>query len=361
MAAGEIRAMTGVRGVAAVFVMIYHLELNRISAEGPFSIFLNHGYLSVDLFFVLSGFVLAHVYGPPVVSGTYRFSEFLWHRIARIYPLYIVLTVAFLALALIKSQAAEFSPEVLISNFVLLQSLGNWPSIDPPAWSVSAEMVAYLLFPLIALLCLKSGRTTAILAGFAACLAILVMTLAASWHYIGTPIAKGPLDIIVSPFTLIRCLAGFTIGQLLWRVHADPRVVSVASRTPVQAVVAILTLAALTQQDSDLVDYLMIVVLILCLSTDRGVLADFFASPPLHFLGVVSFAIYLTHYRAFGVWGLAERVFGAFDPMIRNTAATVVTALVVIAVSWLLHIMVEKPCRRWMRRGLPAIAGKPAA
>ncbi|MEN3147751.1 acyltransferase [Neorhizobium sp. IRAMC:178] len=352
--------MTGIRGAAAVFVMIYHFELDRVPSNGAFSTFLNHGYLSVDLFFILSGFVMAHVYGPSFLSGAFRFGDFLWHRIARIYPLYLAVTLAFIALAFVKSSRVDIGPDVFLSNMLMLQALGNWPSIDPPAWSVSAEMVVYLLFPVIGLLCLKSSRTAALLLGIGALLAILILTLAASLHYIGSTISKGLLDLIASPFTLIRCLAGFTLGQLVWRLHNDPAAASFASRTSIQICVGLLVLVALTQTDWDFPIYLLIILLIFCLSTDRGMFSGFFASRPLHFLGDISFAVYLTHYRALGVWGMVEGRLGNTDFVIRNLVATVVTSMVVIAVSWLLHVAIERPCRQLIRKGSAAFARRPA-
>ncbi|WP_436254069.1 acyltransferase family protein [Neorhizobium sp. LjRoot104] len=352
--------MTGIRGAAAVFVMIYHFELDRIPSNGALSTFLNHGYLSVDLFFILSGFVMAHVYGPLFLSGAFRFGDFLWHRIARIYPLYLAVTLAFIALAFVKSFQLDIGPEVFLSNVLMLQALGNWPSIDPPAWSVSAEMIAYLLFPVIGLLCLKSSRTAAALLGGGAILSIFILTLAASRHYIGSSIAQGLLDLIAAPFTLIRCLAGFTLGQLVWRVHNNTAAASFAARTSVQICVAALAILTLTFHDSDFPAYLLIISLIFCLSTDRGMFSGFFASRPLHFLGDISFAVYLTHYRALGVWGMIEGRLGNTDFVTRNVVATVATSMVVIAVSWLLHVAIERPCRQLMRKGSAAFARRPA-
>jgi peptidoglycan/LPS O-acetylase OafA/YrhL len=361
MAVGEIRSMTGVRGAAAVFVMVYHFELDRIPSDGAFSTFLNHGYLSVDLFFILSGFVMAHVYGPAFLSGAFRFGDFLWHRIARVYPLYLAVTLAFIALAFVKSSQLDIGPDVFVSNVLMLQALGNWPSIDPPAWSVSAEMLVYLLFPVIGLMCLKSSRTAALLLGIGAILAILILTLAASLHYIGSTISKGLLDLIAAPFTLIRCLAGFTLGQLVWRLHNDPVAASFASRTSIQICVGLLALVALTQTDWDFPIYLLIILLIFCLSTDRGMFSGFFASRPLHFLGDISFAVYLTHYRALGIWSMVEGRLGNAGFATRNLVATVVTSMVVIGVSWLLHVGIERPCRQLMRKGSAAFVRKPAA
>jgi peptidoglycan/LPS O-acetylase OafA/YrhL len=360
MATGEIRAMTGVRGAAAVFVMIYHFEIDHIPLSGSLPTLLSHGYLAVDLFFVLSGFVMAHVYGSSFLNGQFRYGEFLWHRLARIYPLYITMTLAFLALEIAKTWHAGFGPYTLVSNLVMMQVLGNWPSIDPPAWSVSAEMVAYLLFPLIALLCLASSRVTALLLASAALVSILTLVLSASHHYIGSDIAKGPLDLFFAPFTAIRCLVGFTLGQVVWRFHKQPAVMSLTSRSSVQIAVASLALIALTRPGSDFLVYGLIVLLILCLGTDRGAVSHFFASRPLHFLGTISFAIYLVHYRALGAWAAVDHKLDHLGLLTGHLAATLVAGLVVVGVSWLLHVMVEKPCRQWMRRGVPIFARKTA-
>jgi peptidoglycan/LPS O-acetylase OafA/YrhL len=354
MAAGEIRAITGVRGAAAVFVMVYHFELNRIPPDNPFAVILNHGYLSVDLFFVLSGFVMALVYGPAMLSGTFNFGEFMLHRIARIYPLYIFATLAFILLSLVKSGHLDFPLTVLLSNAVLLQAIGNWPSIDPPAWSVSAEMIVYLVFPLVGVVCLRSKRTTALSVGAASFLAILCMTVAASKHYIGSTIAQGPLDLVAAPFTVIRCLAGFTIGVLAWRFHDYPGVKSFASMTAVQAVVSVLIVATLAQQGSDFVAYLLIVPLVLCLSGDRGALSAFFSSRPMQFLGTVSLGIYLVHWRALGVWAAVERELSGQDAVLRHVIASIATAAIVVFIAWLLHVAIERPCRQWVRR-LPMV------
>lgn len=353
MAAPEIRAMTGVRGAAACFVMIYHFCVN-LHSDSPWSIALKHGYLSVDLFFILSGFVMAHVYGPAFSDGTFSFREFLWHRFTRIYPLYLLMTLAFAALAIVRMRAIDLSPPVLLSNILMLQSLGNWPSIDPPAWSVSVETVAYLLFPAIALLCLKSRPVIAGVVGFVAIGVIFAMILAASRHLIGASIAEGELDLFFSPYTLFRCLAGFSLGQLVWRVGALPITGRIASRDVVQLVVAVGGVVALTRLHSDFILYLLIIALILCLSTDRGFVSRIFGSGPIHRLGTLSFAIYLFHFIALGTLSKVDgRLVGWGMPATTGLMlAALVVGLAVIAAAWLLHRGVERPTRALLRKSL---------
>lgn len=349
--AREIRPMTGLRGAAALFVMLYHFHLKMI-ATGPLSTLLLHGYLAVDLFFILSGFVMAHVYGEALASGTFRQRSFLLHRIGRIYPLYLLATLAFVTLALERGAFGAPQYLALSANLVMMQSLGDWPSMDPPAWSVSAEMIAYLLFPLIAPACLRSSRKVALFTGMAALLSVLAMTLAASRHYIGTPIAKGELDLYFTPYTLVRCLAGFVIGQLLYRLFRNGTLNPVLSGNLFQCAVLLLVLATLAQALSDFPAYLAMILLVVTLAQDRGLLQRLFASPPLMLLGKVSFGIYLLHFLAIGLVDRFSRqaLSRGLDPVVSDGIATLAACAMVTALAWVLHRGFESPLRRMIRR-----------
>jgi peptidoglycan/LPS O-acetylase OafA/YrhL len=92
----EIRSLTGLRGLAAAWVVLYHFHQADASA-GALGTFLRHGYLAVDIFFVLSGFVMALSYTHLFAKGlsVQSFGVFLVRRFARIYPLYILMTCLF--------------------------------------------------------------------------------------------------------------------------------------------------------------------------------------------------------------------------------------------------------------------------
>src|SRR5215469_9584957 len=162
----EVRALTGLRGIAATLVALYHIN-PELRGYGAFGRIVGRGYLWVDLFFVLSGFVLALNYGARFAHGwrsdTWR--DFLLRRVARIYPLYVVLfagSAAYMAVGLGQSYALPLLPYPTLShpvadgaaNLFMVQSWGVGPSFDGTAWSLSAEWAAYLLFPLLASLAL---------------------------------------------------------------------------------------------------------------------------------------------------------------------------------------------------------------
>ena len=144
----ELDALTGLRGIAALWVLAYHAGLSAA------------GYLGVDLFFVLSGFIIAYNYADArLAEDGRRYREFLWRRLARIYPAYLA------ALLLTLAAVAVLAPwEVSLRKSAHFTAEGFWASVfmvqawtvpvprvwNVPGWSVSAEWAAYLAFPLIA-------------------------------------------------------------------------------------------------------------------------------------------------------------------------------------------------------------------
>src|ERR1051326_8086781 len=159
----EIRALTGLRGVAALLVALYHINPNWIAPTAT-GRFVGKGYLWVDLFFVLSGFLLAMNYARLFAGGWSlgAWLDFLLHRVARIYPLYVAMVLASLAYSLALyggvHAAAAPPPALTLSepardvaaNLLMVQSWGVGKSIDGVAWSLSPEGAAYLMFPLAA-------------------------------------------------------------------------------------------------------------------------------------------------------------------------------------------------------------------
>lgn len=147
----ELRALTGLRGAAAMAVALAHFK-NAFPANAG-AAFMWHN--AVDLFFCLSGFTLSYVYS----RDTFRFSDYLTARIARVYPLYLVCLISAGALyvwpRLIDPVTYPASRAAL--DFALqLVMLNGWPVIgtgmhwDAPAWSLSAEWFCYVaLFPLL--------------------------------------------------------------------------------------------------------------------------------------------------------------------------------------------------------------------
>jgi peptidoglycan/LPS O-acetylase OafA/YrhL len=152
----EIGALTGLRGVACIYVMLFHFSSLLLNFNRPRNVavtFLAHGYLAVDLFFALSGFVMALNYSHSFADGFSKtaYSTFLSKRIARIYPLYFICTIIGFMLFLVGSMRVDLNKDysilVLLYNVAMVQVWGFAESFNGPEWSISAEWAAYLCFP----------------------------------------------------------------------------------------------------------------------------------------------------------------------------------------------------------------------
>lgn len=171
---GEIRALTGLRFVAAAAVVVHHFAAPDDAPTWLRNI-IGHGWIGVPLFFMLSGTVLAYNY--PTLSlrdgrGTLRF----WiARLARVMPLYWVM-IAYVATIRVATDAPQYE----LWRHVL--SIQTWSgdvtriayAYNAPGWSINVELFLYLLFPLLVPLVAALARrgTTPLVALIVACMAV---------------------------------------------------------------------------------------------------------------------------------------------------------------------------------------------
>jgi peptidoglycan/LPS O-acetylase OafA/YrhL len=165
----EIKSHTALRGIAALLVVIFHYR-TVIKSEfdlDAYTHFFSKGYLWVDCFFVLSGFILCYVYGTGPCTSLQAAGRFLNARFARIYPLHLATLLFLVALMFvlpaISHQAAAPVPW---AHFILnLFDIHAWGFLDSydfnfPSWSISVEFAAYLAFPLICFALMRSKAIT---------------------------------------------------------------------------------------------------------------------------------------------------------------------------------------------------------
>ncbi|MGR3856593.1 acyltransferase family protein [Chryseobacterium indologenes] len=136
----EVKSLTGLRGVVALWVAFFHFSFFRNEFIQDI---IGKGYVAVDIFFVLSAFLLTVSYSGKLKDLNYKGVEvFYKKRINRIYPVYIV-SVIFIALFLVKTSVAGF-----LINASLLQCFFN-PDylLNVVYWSLSTEWICYLIFP----------------------------------------------------------------------------------------------------------------------------------------------------------------------------------------------------------------------
>lgn len=328
----EIKALTGLRGVAAGWVVLHHLCRVPGYEVPVLQGVLLRGYLAVDLFFVLSGFVLSLAYGD-WFRGRPRpdaLAAFLARRVARLWPLH-----AAVVLAIAVWQAAPTLPRMVAANLLMVQAWGISGSMNVPSWSVSTEFAAYLLFPLLAAAVLHGGRTGALagLCGAAALLgAAVVLGSARAAERIG------PLDIANnwSLLPLLRCLGGFTMGVVAYRASCAPGVAALLRRRWAASAACAALAGAVMGGVGDLALYPLLPLVVAALAAGREGAARLLAAAPLRWLGTVSYALYLVHYPLL-------RVGAGWAGPLHPVAATLPLLL---AAAWLAHAAVEVPGRR---------------
>lgn len=287
----KIPALTGIRGYAACWVVFYHLdEYSHHPGQALFAI--RSGYLGVDLFFLLSGFVLMLTYGLGMVApGWGKVRDFAIGRVMRILPLHWLMLLAFALmvpilhghwlLAMPHTAASMMIEAALVQGWLLRSS--SW---NPPTWSLSTEWLVYLVFPLLALVIGRIMRWWLALAGALGALLLLAVVCFAS-HQVG-------LDH-VQRLGLLRCLLEFPAGMLLCRLW---QLCALSRRQSEGFFIAGLTLliAALLGRSLDILALPGFALLLLsCVGGSRSAQA-LFGNRVAHFLGEISFSIYLVHW-----------------------------------------------------------------
>ena len=288
----RIAPLTGLRGVAAVSVLLYHIPHHPAFAQYAMPLF-SHGYLSVDLFFILSGFVISVGYYEKVVKrpGFASYGDFLVNRMARVWPLHFVVAMVFLARILLNvsgEQPIALTPANVSTNLLMVQSWG-WGTqpLAGNSWSVSTELVAYLAYPLVAVLAFS--RLAWVQAASAAVLLVLVALLGHG--------SRGPLDVndANSLLPVLRCLAGFSLGVIAYRLVQVPVCEKWLGGEHGFIGACVLLVLAFLIPGGDVFVALAFVPLVMACYYDGRCARALLANKVAFHLGLISYSIYLWH------------------------------------------------------------------
>ena len=351
-ARGEIVPLTSLRGVAAMAVVLQHFSATaQLHSAVRIPSLVPHGYVAVDLFFVLSGFIMSYTYLDSFQARRPgAFAAFLSKRIARIVPLntaavLLCVLVGEASLALLGHNIVFRSEHLLgdmAANIAMLQGFGIGLNLNGPSWSICVEAAAYLAFPAF-ILAVFSARREIWAATLLACL-LALCGLAVHQPRLGMSY-DGP------PLSLVRCFAEFGLGMLSYRLAAQTRARRLLGSDSAAFLLIIgCGLAMLVRVD--LAAVLLFPPLVVALALNAGAVARIMSARFLHFLGVISFSLYLIH-NVFRDIDLA--ILRALHPALFSGPAALCFALAgslaVIPFAWVSYVAVERPGRRWLRRG----------
>lgn len=341
----DLRPLTTLRFFAAVWVVLFaawpHLDVGytpNVVAKG---------YLGVETFFVLSGFILSHVYLEQAGGKRLNYRGFLWARIARVYPLHLATLFGVMALGL----AATFAGMTIDDNVLSWKSLpaqifmvhawGFAPEagFNHPSWSISAEWFAYLLFPVFAAVAWAlRKRPGAAVAGAAAVMISLYLAFEA--------VAGFPLTEATFAWGALRIVPCFLLGCALYLVHRRaplPRPGLIAAL----CAAAMLALASINAWDGFIV--LLAGGLILALGSLSNERAGWLGSRAGVYLGEISYSIYMVcvPVKLVGM-NLAARLTGAEDKLLHPLVWLAVVACIPLVAAGT-YQLIEKPARKALR------------
>ncbi len=333
-----IYSLESLRGIAALLVAIMHFPIDY-SLKAYFS----YSYLMVDLFFCLSGFVIALNY----YSKINNFSEFInfnKKRILRVYPLHFFVLQLFLLIECVK-YLVEYKYNVVannpafetnnlvayISNLFLVQTFLDTATFHNPSWSISTEVFAYIILSSIIL--------------FIKRVEVIILIIILSGFYIFYH-SSANLDAITNLESIIRCFYSFFMGAGLYVLYnkINFRLFSLIT------IIALLLLPVYQMSISIIFCYLIYVLYVKHLKKQT----TFLEWGGVKFLGAISYSIYMMH--TFIFWGINQFYHFILIPnfifsetMWFKNILLLISILLVIGVSYLTHKHIENKFR--MKKG----------
>lgn len=305
-----IRSLTPLRGIAALWVVLFHIDvslyyrdLGSLVSRAETGIF-SQGYLWVDFFFLLSGFIIAHVYGERL-AGSNKFptiKDYLWARFARVYPLHLftllLLVVAAPIAAYFFPQAVDgswttyFAWSALPSHLLFTHAMNQhvYLSWNMVSWSIGAEWWTYVV---ALLLIISLWRRSLMITLGSIFIALAGLTALVYW------LPDNNLDITFN-YGFFRCFFEFLIGFASYRFYQLQLGKCWLQRDLCSFLLLIIVATIFHFKLPDLFILPVFVLLILSVAHNQSHLGRLLNWPAVQYLGTISYSVYLIH----GVWFL---------------------------------------------------------
>lgn len=358
--------LDGLRGVAALVVIWYHIF--EAFASSPYDQMLNHGYLAVDFFFVLSGFVVGYAYDDR--WGKMTIGGFFKRRLIRLHPMLVMGVLLGVVSFLVQgctTWSGEHSPLSMVMLSVLMALLmipafpgqgaevrgnGEMFPLNGPSWSLFFEYIGNILYAL-ALRRLSTKALGVVVALLGCSLVAFVMADGSGFGHLGVGWTMAEYNFIGG---LLRMSFAFSMGLLLQRTFTPRRV-----RGAFWLCAAVLVTALVMPYAGDeslkwvngLYDSICVVVLfpLIVWVAASGMTSDKFSTGLCNFLGEISYPLYIIHYPSmylfyyhYASWSATPHTFGE----VWYIAVAVVAGNILVA--WLLMRYYDKPVRAWLTR-----------
>lgn len=333
--ANTINSLTSLRGIAALWVVLFHIDVSiyyrELGALVPRELtgIFSKGYLWVDFFFLLSGFIIAHVYGTSLAgpNKVQSIKQYLWARFSRLYPLHLF---TLLVLVVFTVVVPQFFPQVvdgswktyfawsaIPSNLLFTNAMNQhiYLSWNMVSWSIGAEWWTYVVA--ISLLIALYRRALWQVA--------IVMLLAfGGLIYLVQSLPGKNLDITFN-YGFFRCLCEFIIGIGLYEFY---RQALMKNWLKLDIFFVVLLVAIIAIFHWKLVDVAVIPIfslMILAAAHNQTQIYRYLNKPILIYLGTVSYSIYLVHCLWFMVFWFSFPTIKANTGLVEFSAAVKMT------------------------------------
>jgi peptidoglycan/LPS O-acetylase OafA/YrhL len=334
------RDIDGLRAIAISPVVIYHAGIPGFSG----------GFVGVDVFFVISGFLITGLNLQQVQNGSFSLIDLYDRRIRRIFPalvaVYIVCLIVGLFLSLpvdLKEFAKSLtSSAIFLSNMHFYQNVSYFdaPSLAKPllhSWSLSVEEQFYVIWPLAMIALWRFARPSWRLP-------ILGFAIAASLVYAEWEIGRGNKSaaFYLLPARAWELLAGASLAIMLPHVRIGARLAEILACSGV-GLIALAVVGLSEERDfpglNAAIPCVGAVLLILAGHDRAPVMTRVISSGGFVFIGIISYSLYLWHWPLFAYWQLA------FDrtPQIAEACGLIGVSILVAALS---QRFIEQPFRK---------------
>jgi len=300
-----LSSLTALRGIAALWVMLFHIDvsifyrnLGEIFPHASTGL-ITRGYLWVDFFFILSGFVINHVYGKRFVAGLKlgNMTAYFAARFRRIYPLHLftllILVVPAVAVPIFAPNIIDdswrtyFSWSAMPSQLFLTNAMNQhvYLSWNIVSWSIGAEWWVYFVAVFMLVLAPRYGSRVAV---FSILISFLFLVLLVLQH------SGDTLDITYD-YGFVRCLLGFSIGLNLHKLYGRNAGKAWLSKDIAFVFLGFGVMCVFHFGINDLMIVPLFALIILSAAYNTSAVERLFAGSLLQYLGKISYSIYMVH------------------------------------------------------------------
>lgn len=361
--------LDGLRGVAAMLVVWYHVfEGFQFAGNKPVIDFINHGYLAVDFFFMLSGFVIGYAYDDRW-GKSLSMGGFFRRRLIRLHPMVmlgaLIGAVSFLLTGMERWDGTHstllLTLIALVCSWLMIPALpgmqrdvrgnGEMFPLNGPCWSLFFEYIGNILYALI--IRRLSTRALAWLTALLCCaLTWFAVTNQSGYGSIGVGWTIDTTNLLGGT---LRMLCPLTIGMLMSRVFKPIKNVRGAFWICAVLLLALFHVPFIDGGSPMSLNGIFEAVCIICIFPfivwlgASGTTTDKTSRRICRFLGDISFPLYIVHYPlmyAFYMWLIKTELytFSQTWPIAISTMACS------ICIAWLSLRFYDEPVRKWLKK-----------